>query len=123
RIQIDLARRIGGSSDLQNVKVVDDHTIQGWMKYTPAGGGMGNGDAHIYYTVHFYAQFSKPLKNFGIWSVEFPEGFVRKRDEVVSDKFIQLVSNAAILKGAKEKEGKHLGFYTEFDTKADEQVL
>ncbi len=32
RIQIDLARRVGGTSVLQYVKVVDDHTIEGWMQ-------------------------------------------------------------------------------------------
>ncbi|RYE14768.1 MAG: glycoside hydrolase family 92 protein, partial [Sphingobacteriales bacterium] len=123
RIQIDLARRIGGTSVLQYVKVVDDHTIQGWMKCTPEGGGWGNGDGKGKYTMYFYAQFSKPLKNFGIWSADIPDGWVRKRDEVVSDNYIKQVAAAAVLKGLKEKEGKHLGFYTEFDTKEGEQVL
>jgi putative alpha-1,2-mannosidase len=39
RLQIDLARRIGGTSTRQYVKLVDDHTIQGWMKCPPEGGG------------------------------------------------------------------------------------
>jgi predicted alpha-1,2-mannosidase len=123
RIQIDLARRIGGTSVLQYVKKVDDHTIEGWMKCTPDGGGWGNGDGHANYTMYFYAKFSKPLKNFGVWSADIPDGWVRKRDEVVSDKYIEQVKNAAILKGATEKEGKHLGFYSEFATGANEQVL
>ena len=38
RIQIDLARRVGGTSTSQYVKVLDDYTIQGWMKCTPDGG-------------------------------------------------------------------------------------
>jgi putative alpha-1,2-mannosidase len=46
RIQIDLARRVGGTSTLQYVELVDDHTIEGWMKCTPDGGGWGNGDGH-----------------------------------------------------------------------------
>lgn len=41
RIQIDLARRVGGTSTLQAVKVVDDHTISGRMECTPDGGGWG----------------------------------------------------------------------------------
>ena len=36
RIQIDLARRVGGTSTSQYIKVVDDYTIQGWMKCTPS---------------------------------------------------------------------------------------
>jgi putative alpha-1,2-mannosidase len=56
RIQIDLARRVGGTSTLQYVKVVDDHTIEGWIKCTPDGGGWGDGDGHADYTVYFYVQ-------------------------------------------------------------------
>jgi predicted alpha-1,2-mannosidase len=123
RIQVDLARRVGGTSTLQYVKVVDNYTIEGWMKCTPDGGGWGNGDGHADYTVYFYAQFSKPLKDFGVWSADIPDGWSRKREEVGSDKYQLQVANAAILKGIKEKEGRHLGFYTQFATKANEQVL
>ena len=63
RIQIDLARRVGGTSTSQYIKVVDDYTIQGWMKCTPDGGGWGNGEGKADYTVYYYAQFSKPLTN------------------------------------------------------------
>jgi predicted alpha-1,2-mannosidase len=123
RIQIDLARRVGGTSTLQYVKVVDNYTIEGWMKCTPDGGGWGNGDGHADYTVYFYAKFSKPLKDYGVWSADIPDGWVRKREEVGSDKYQEKVANAAILPGVKEKQGKHLGFYTQFATKANEQVL
>ena len=40
-----------------------------------------------------------------------------------SDKYQQAIANSAILSGVNEKEGKHLGFYTEFATHANEQVL
>jgi predicted alpha-1,2-mannosidase len=123
RIQIDLARRVGGTSTLQYVKVVDSYTIEGWMKCTPDGGGWGNGDGHADYMVYFFARFSKPLKNFGVWSADIPDGWVRKREEVGSDKYQDKVANAIILKGIKEKQGKHLGFYTEFATREGEQVL
>ncbi|OOQ56933.1 alpha-1,2-mannosidase [Mucilaginibacter pedocola] len=123
RIQIDLARRVGGTSTLQYVKVVNANTIEGWMKCTPEGGGWGNGDGHAEYTVYFYAQFSKPLKDYGVWSADIPDGWVRKREEVGSDKYQDAVAHADILKGVKEKQGKHLGFYTNFATKANEQVL
>lgn len=123
RIQIDLARRVGGTSVLQYVKVVDDHTIQGWMKCTPDGGGWGDGAGKADYTVYFYAQFSKPLKNFGVWSADIPDGWKRKREDVESARYQERVAHADILKGIKEKQGKHLGFYTEFATKSGEQVL
>jgi len=123
RIQIDLARRVGGTSMLQSVKVIDDHTIQGWMKCTPAGGGWGNGDGNANYTIYFYAQFSKPLKDYGVWSADIPDDWSRKREDIESDRYQQRIAQASMLKGTKEKEGKHLGFYTEFETKADEPVI
>jgi predicted alpha-1,2-mannosidase len=123
RIQIDLARRVGGTSTSQYVKVVNDHAIEGWMKCTPDGGGWGNGDGHADYTVYFYAEFSKPLKNYGVWSADIPDDWSRKRESVESDKYQQAIAIATVLKGVDEKEGKHLGFYTEFATKPGEQVL
>jgi predicted alpha-1,2-mannosidase len=123
RIQIDLARRVGGTSVLQYVKMVDDQSIEGWMKCTPDGGGWGNGDGKANYTVHFYAQFSKPLKKVGIWSADIPDNWPRKRENIESEEYQQRIAKAEILDGLKEKEGKHLGFYTEFATNAHEQVL
>jgi predicted alpha-1,2-mannosidase len=123
RIQIDLARRVGGTSTLQSVKVVDEHTIEGWMKCTPEGGGWGNGDGHADYTVYFYARFSKPLKNFGIWSAAIPEKQSRKRQDVESAAYQQIVANAVVSKGITAKQGKHLGFFTDFETRENEQVL
>jgi predicted alpha-1,2-mannosidase len=123
RIQIDLARRVGGTSTLQNIEVVDANTIRGWMKCTPEGGGWGNGDGKADYIVYFYAQFSKPLKNFGVWSADIPDDWSRKREDVESAKYQQRIAAAILTKGVTKKQGKHLGFYTEFATKANEQVL
>lgn len=123
RIQIDLARRVGGTSTRQYVKVVDDHTIAGWMLCTPDGGGWGNGDGKVRYTVYFYARFSKPLVKYGVWSADIPDGWSRKLGDVESDRYQKRVSEAAILNNVQEYEGKHLGFFTEFETKGDEQVL
>ena len=39
RIQIDLARRVGGTSTRQSVEVVDGNTIKGWIKCDSTGGG------------------------------------------------------------------------------------
>ncbi|RYE18267.1 MAG: glycoside hydrolase family 92 protein, partial [Sphingobacteriales bacterium] len=123
RIQIDLARRVGGTSTKQYVKVVDDYTIQGWMKCTPDGGGWGNGDGKGDYTVYFYAKFNRPLKSYGVWSANIPEGQARKRENIESAEYQHLIDIAPVLPGTKEIEGKHLGFYTGFATYADEQVL
>ncbi len=123
RIQIDLAHRVGGTSVEQYVKVVNANTIMGWMKCTPEGGGWGNGDGKADYTVYFYAQFSKPLVNYGVWSVNIPEGMNRKRETVEGASFQEMTAKAEILKGCKEKQGKHLGFFTEFSTQKDEAVL
>jgi len=122
RIQIDLARKVGGTSVYQYVKVVNDSTIQGWMQCTPDGGGWGNGEGNADYTVHFYAQFSKPLKNYGFWSADIPDDWKRKIEEATSIPYLQRVSEAPVIKDKKELEGKHLGFFTEFETQKDEEV-
>lgn len=123
RVQIDLARRVGGTSVKQYIKVVDDHTIKGWMQCTPDGGGWGNGDGHANYTVYFYAQFDKPFQKVGVWQADIPDGWTRKREDIESDRYQQRVAEAKVLEGVKEAEGKHLGFFSEFSSKANEQVL
>lgn len=123
RIQIDLARRVGGTSTWQKVRVVDDHTIAGRMECTPEGGGWGNGDGQGLYTVYFYAQFSKPLTRYGIWTASIPDGQRRKREDIESDSYQQRIAEAQVVEGVSEYEGKHLGFFTEFDTEAGEEVL
>ncbi len=123
RIQIDLARRVGGTSVLQYVKVVNENTIEGWMKCTPDGGGWGNGGGNANYTVFFYAQFSKPLKKYGVWSADIPANWKRKLEDVTSEKYRQRVADAEVTENINEKEGKHLGFYTEFETNVNEQVI
>ncbi|MFD1769807.1 GH92 family glycosyl hydrolase [Sphingobacterium suaedae] len=122
RIQIDLARRVGGTSVRQYVQKVDAHTIRGWMLCTPQGGGWGNGEGNAEYTVYFYAKFSKALARYGFWKADIPQSWERKRDEVVSLRYLQHVDSSAIIRGAQEVEGDHLGFFTEFPTKQDEQV-
>jgi len=123
RIQIDLARRVGGTSTRQYVKVIDNHTITGWMECTPDGGGWGNGGGEVHYTVYFYAQFSKPLTNYGVWSADIPSDWSRKLEDVESDRYQKRVSEAKIINNVQEYEGKHLGFFTEFETTNNEQVL
>lgn len=122
RIQIDLARRVGGTSIEQYVTKVDEHSIKGWMKCTPEGGGWGNGEGKADYTVYFYAYFSKPLTNYGFWRADIPVNQSRKRDDVVSIPYLQKVENAEIIHGKDELQGKHLGFFSDFATRQDEVV-
>ncbi len=123
RIQIDLARRVGGTSTEQYIKVVNENTITGWMKCTPEGGGWGDGDGKADYTVYFYAEFNKPLKNYGVWSANIPDGANRKREAVTSDAYQQIIAKADIINGITEKQGRHLGFFSEFGTSENEEVL
>ncbi len=123
RIQIDLARRVGGTSVRQCVERVDDHTIRGWMRCTPDGGGWGNGGGKADYTVYFYTRFSRPLENYGVWSADIPEGMGRKLENVTSPEFAEVVSRAKVTERPELMEGDHLGFYTEFSTRRGEQVL
>lgn len=123
RIQIDLARRVGGTSTRQSVQVVNDHTIRGWIKCDSTGGGWGNGDGHPDYTVFFYAEFSKPLKDFGFWAVEIPKDQGRKNQDVASLPYQRLIEQAKIIQGAYEVEADHVGFFSEFPTEEQEEVL
>ena len=93
------------------------------MECTPEGGGWGNGEGSSRYTVYFYAQFSKPLKDYGVWSVDIPAGQDRHREFVESPAFQTLTANAKISERPKAYEGEHLGFFTEFETEANEEVL
>ncbi|MBN2765902.1 MAG: GH92 family glycosyl hydrolase [Paludibacteraceae bacterium] len=122
RIQIDLARRVGGTSTFQHIEVVDEYSIKGWMKCPPEGGGWGNGEGNADYSVFFYAQFSKPLAKYGFWNADIPEGQIRKKDEVVNAAYLQQVAKAPVVTDSKMQEGKHLGFFNEFSTLENEEV-
>ncbi|VGO23226.1 GH92 family glycosyl hydrolase [Pontiella sulfatireligans] len=104
RLQIDLARRIGQTQrwhehSTQNVEVLDDQTIQGYMKCSSEDGGWGHGKGDVNYTLHYYAKFSKPFKAFGVWD----------KDQVMEDK--------------KNYTGTNTGFFAEYETAKDEQVM
>lgn len=99
RIQIDLARRIGGKADEEYVEIVGRRAIRGWIKCSPEGGGWGHGDGHVSYTLYFYITFSKPLRHYGFWD---------------GDK---------VIRGARCIQGERIGFFTEFSTKAGQPVV
>jgi putative alpha-1,2-mannosidase len=120
RIQIDLARRIGGTSLSQSVKVVGTNAIEGAIVCTPEGGGWGHGGGHANFTVYYHAEFSKPLEKVGVWSAKMPSSY---KEILKNPEFIKDCETAEILPGVREKEGQHLGFYSEFPTKAGDQVI
>ncbi len=123
RIQIDLARRIGGTSTEQYVEVVDNYAIKGWMRCTPDGGGWGDGAGQGNYTAYFYCCFDRPLRDFGVWSAEIPDGVERKNASNDDPAYHEYIKNARIIPQQKITQGKHLGFYTEFPTREGEQAL
>jgi predicted alpha-1,2-mannosidase len=119
RIQVNLARRIGGTSTRQYVRVVGDRAIEGWMRCPSSGGGWGNGDGHVSYTVYFHMEFSEPLDRFGVWKIEVPDdAFPVKRGLATSyfqtDQYQELVQRGEVLAGCKDHEANHIGFFAEF---------
>lgn len=124
RISIDLARRIGGSSTEQYVKVVNDTTIEGWMLCTPKDGGWGNGAGNVTYTVYFYCQLSRPVTRHGIWSAEFPEEMEAVSLHTLNNPgYCKAVQQASVNRNCREQRGRHIGFFTEFPTRSGEQIL
>ena len=53
----------------------------------------------------------------------YPAGQDRHREFVESPAFQILTANAKISERPKAYEGEHLGFFTEFETEANEEVL
>ena len=120
RIQIDLARRVGGTSLKQTVKVVDDHTIEGFIECTPEGGGWGHGKGKANYTFYYHAEFSQPFVKTGVWSAQLPAG--KYNEGIRSPEAIQACQTAEVLPDCREMEGQHLGFYSEFPSTAGQVV-
>ncbi|WP_263353799.1 GH92 family glycosyl hydrolase [Acidicapsa acidisoli] len=119
RIQLDLARRIGGTSTRQYVKVAGERAIEGWMRCPAIGGGWGNGEGQVGYTVHFHLEFSEPLIEYGVWKINVPDGTFPVAKGLVTDYFTsepyrELVKRAEVLNGCKEMEANHIGFFAEF---------
>lgn len=122
RIQVDLARRVGGTASEEYVEVVGDSLFRGYMVCTPDGGGWGDGAGQAHYTVYFYATLSKPASDCGFWTADIPDDWSRHRDDVTSDRYMQRVAEATVLRGETACRGKHIGFFAEFPTKQNEEV-
>ena len=74
----------------------DDHSIRGWMKCTPEGGGWGDGDGKADYTVYFCLRCSKPLQQDsepGARILRKQLG-ARRREDIESDRYRERVAAA-----------------------------
>lgn len=119
RLQVNLPRRIGGTSTRQYVKVVGERTIEGWMRCPSSGGGWGNGNGKVSYTVFFHMEFSRPLEKFGVWQIDVPEDAFPVRRGLATyyfqtDAYRDLMRQGKVLNGCMEREGNHIGFFAEF---------
>lgn len=68
RVQINLARRIAGRSPLQELQIVDGHTIEGRIHCPSTHGGFGRGGGHVNYDLYFHAEFSEAWDENGVWN-------------------------------------------------------
>lgn len=128
RIQLNLARRIAGTSTRQSVKLVGDRAVEGWVYCPASGGGWGNGDGHVSYTVYFHLEFSRPPSQFGIWTIDVPDGTFPVQNGLTTDYFEteayrQLVQQGKVLSGCRELEGNHIGFFAEFAPHSADEIL
>lgn len=54
---------------------------------------------------------------------DIPDNWTRKREDIESKRYQEIVKNAQVIPDVSSFAGKHLGFYADFDTKAGEQIL
>ncbi len=94
----NLPRRIGGWSDWQYLRVVDEKHLEGYIKCSPEGWGFGHGDGKIAYTLYFYCEISKPFKSCAFFSDEKEIGI------------------------CESYHGKDVGFLCSFDTFENEKI-
>ena len=128
RIQVNLARRIGGTSTRQYVKVAGDSAIEGWIRCPASGGGWGNGEGKVNYTVYFRMEFSNPLEQFGIWQIDVPDDAFPVSNGLATsylqtEQYQEFVRRGQVLEHCPEREGNHIGFFAEFPSLASSGKL
>ncbi len=70
RVIFNFSRRIGGHADFQEIKIIDNRHLEGFIKCTPAGGGFGRGGGGISYNFYFYCELSRPAEKMQFFSNE-----------------------------------------------------
>jgi predicted alpha-1,2-mannosidase len=123
RVQVNLARRIGGTSTRQYVKIAGDRAIEGWMRCPSSGGGWGNGEGNVSYTAYFRMEFSMPLERSGVWEINVPDDAFPVWDGLATsyfqtEQYQKLVRQGQVLHGCGEREGNHIGFFAKFPSLA-----
>jgi putative alpha-1,2-mannosidase len=127
-ILVDLSRRIGGTSTHQYVTIVGNDAIEGWVHCKPRDGGWSNGAGQVEYTLYFRMEFSTPLEEFGVASIDLPDVRLQGPSGLVGDYFstddhYDRVKNGRVRRNFTEQEGRHLVFFTQFPTRENQQVL
>ena len=97
---------------LQKIAGKEDGTVKGYRSHYDKASETARAG---YYSVQ--------LTDYGFWSADIPDDWVRKRDEVVSPAYLQRVAEAPLTKGERSIEGKHIGFYADFPTREGQQVI
>ena len=70
RIIFNFSRRIGGHADFEEIEIINNRRIEGKIRCTPAGGGLGRGGGGIRYDLYFVCELSVPAKNMRFFSNE-----------------------------------------------------
>jgi predicted alpha-1,2-mannosidase len=75
-------------------------------------------------------EFSKPFTKVGAWSATLPPIWSDMKvpyhsigKGVNAPDFVKACQNAQVIPGCREKEGQHIGFYSEFSTRPNEVVM
>ncbi|MEU3978979.1 GH92 family glycosyl hydrolase [Streptomyces sp. NPDC026672] len=103
RIKVDLSRRIGfdGTHTVtQDLRLVDEHTVEGTLTNDRSGGGWICGNGPVY-TVYFSMRFQLPVRLFGTWDGDTVDRQAREQHST----------------------GDSAGFFVEFPVTAGQEVL
>ena len=100
RVQINLARRIAGRSPLQELEILDRHTIEGVIHCPNSHGGFGRGAGNVSYDLYFHAEFSRDWDSYGVWN-----------------------KNAPVEERGDTYQGEELWFYSEYPASDEPLVL
>lgn len=70
RLIFNFSRRIGGKADFEKVEIINAHRIEGSIKCTPAGGGIGRGGGGVSYNLYFVLEISADAEKMRFFSNE-----------------------------------------------------
>ena len=100
RLQINLSRRIAGRSPLQELEIVNRHTLRGVIHCPHSHGGFGRGAGGVDYDLYFYLEASADAENFGVWNCGKPT-------DIRADRY----------------EGEELWFYADYPNNAETREI